>query len=418
MQSNPFLITRHIIFCSLSCQRGRGSSDHDENTAMTSRSPATGSIRRTCFGKRCPLLLILIGFVCYGVVSAVIFRVHIVLPAGSPPSSLSEQKLEGTRRHSCTVGNQTFTYPEVPSFLIVGAQKSGTTTLADKLREHPNIVSTRDFSENFHETHFFDWRFPNAETRQKMMLEQNISEDEVFCHCRQAYLQKFDTSVMLRKSQMLAFEKTPSYLFHDNIPGLVLRTCPWKPKVIVLLRNPIDRAFSHHNMDLRKKRVNNSFEEAVNHELHWMREFSLSNAPPLMNSSRWNISDFFIPDLSREDLSKKHKRLFRRVFISNYLQRGLYWRQLLEWKEVFGESHLLVINYERLYAIETSRQEYSRILAFLGVPKQRFRDESWSGANYRSKMADSTRSYLCEFFRPHNAMLEVILGKEWRGVWG
>lgn len=318
--------------------------------------------------------------------------------------------------HTCSILNRTETIPQVPHFIIAGAQKSGTTALFEFLKLHPNIQSSKSL-----ETHFFDWHYPSAVQKNDWLLQHNlsltISDSEFSCAILRAYSEQFDVSGGETALNSMFFEKTPSYLFLTKVPELISMTCFWKPKIIVLLRNPIDRAFSHFRMQLRT--FGRSFEDLIDEEVKHLKGIGLSYAPP-RDSFDPNDSGFAIPHLSITQSEALHWKHYRRMFSNNYLQRGMYVIQLRHWMKFFplGES-LMVVNYERF---RTHPEEiYSKLLDFVGAtpyhPGSGFDIEHNAHGPAQQPMLPNTRKYLAALFRPYNDMLADTLGEEWRDVW-
>jgi hypothetical protein len=341
----------------------------------------------------------------------------------SPPTPLRVQALSTvqssiqqtarTDLHTCQLSdNTTTTFPQAPSFIIIGAQKAGSSTLADYLKLHPKIVSSN--SERDKELHFLDWMVPFKEVRNKQKEDMNVTEEQLWCQYREKYAKLFDLELLQSQPSVIAFEKTPSYMVHGYyLPEILRQVCPWNPKLIAILRNPIDRAFSQYNMDIHqslKLRNETSFEMVLENELEALRILKLSNAPRL-SSDHWDKSLFDLPSMSQTEIDQAHKKLFRRVFLGNYLQRGMYAVQLKRWKQVFGDK-LLVVRYEDLYGPDSERY-YHQILRHIGVDLEPLPAEDelhWSRLRYRRSLSNRTRAYLDLFFRPYNALLAELLG--------
>lgn len=98
--------------------------------------------------------------------------------------------------------------------------------------------------------------------------------------------------------------------------------------------------------------------------------------------------------------------------------RGMYWIQLLKWKELFGDN-LLVLNYKELFS-ERAAAVMQRVFDFIGVSPLKLsagsRVRSNSGS-YESAMSNETRRMLQAFFAPHNEMLASVIGEQWEGIW-
>ena len=119
-----------------------------------------------------------------------------------------------------------------PDFIIIGVQKGGTTSLNRYIRTHRDIGMSITG-----EVNFFSWRYIQG-------LEW--------------YLAHFP----LRGEVPIVGVCSPSYLLHPRVPERVRDALP-HVKLIALLRNPVDRAYSHYQMSFRKGIEPLSFEEAI-----------------------------------------------------------------------------------------------------------------------------------------------------------
>ena len=119
----------------------------------------------------------------------------------------------------------------LPDFLISGAQRGGTTSLYNYLQAHPcfELPTTK-------ELHFFDRKFHRGLAWYRAHFP--------------TYLEKCFAQ-RIQGRAFLTGEATPNYLFHPLVSRRVAEVLP-RVKLIVLLRNPVDRAFSHyhHILDL------------------------------------------------------------------------------------------------------------------------------------------------------------------------
>lgn len=117
-----------------------------------------------------------------------------------------------------------------PNFLCVGAQKSGTTSLYNILKQHSEV-----FMPDKKELHFFDW-------------------NENFDKSTEWYFQMFQNSLKFNARG----EITPNYIYKDNVAQRIFDTLGKDVKLIFMLRNPADRAFSHYKM-----RIGRGFEKKL-----------------------------------------------------------------------------------------------------------------------------------------------------------
>jgi hypothetical protein len=250
-----------------------------------------------------------------------------------------------------------------PDFIIVGAQKAGTTSLWGYLAEHPHVdppmaKEISFFDRNFHRG--MDWYrmyFPFAPRR----LGDPTSPRSV------------------------SGESTAHYMFHPLAPERIASSLP-QVKAIMLLRNPVDRAFSHYQMKLRRRQETLSFEEAIEAE------------PQRLAGERERI----VTD--PRYMSAPYSRF-------SYLARGMYLEQVRRCQEFFGPDRLLIVESSELF--KQTAAVYRRVIAFLGLapfePKEfgnRF------AGKYREKMSEATRRRLVDFFAPHNAALYAHLGRQ------
>ena len=136
--------------------------------------------------------------------------------------------------------------PEVgtlPDFIIIGAQKCGTTALYVLLTNHPSVKPA-----GVRELHFFD------------LPERFAKGPEWYRRC-------FPTPQWKNGRRSITGEKTPYYLFHPHVPERMAEVVP-RVRLMVLLRNPVDRAYSqyHHEMSMMQSRERGkpgTFEEAI-----------------------------------------------------------------------------------------------------------------------------------------------------------
>lgn len=267
---------------------------------------------------------------------------------------------------------------------------------------------------------------------------QGLSEEIVHCRLHQAYLERLDFPVANATSNRIwTFEKTPNYMIWPHVPSAIVHTCPWKPKIVMVLRNPVERLYSQYRMHFEQQPGSLDLESTLDIELSTLRKFQLSNAP---NISQWmwngqrNDESFQPSPIADEERDKKDSIRFRGFgnHGSNprYLQRGMYIYQIRRWLRNFElHSELLVLPHEQLR--NDMKGAWEKILNFLGAPYYPLSD-SVLQTMYRpsidsetrhdtvvpaAPLSNVTRSFLVEFYRPYNHLLADVLGEEWRGLW-
>ncbi len=249
-----------------------------------------------------------------------------------------------------------------PNFIIIGAQKCGTTSLYNYLTRHPQILpATRK------EVHFFDLRFDKKRINW--------------------YYNQFPQTET--PNQTITGEASPYYIFHPLVPQRISQYIP-DIKLIVLLRNPVDRAASHyyHNCRFGKSREPLSFEEAIQQE-----------------SSRIE------PEIDKIMADENYKSLAHQYY--SYLSRGIYIEQLSRWMQFFPRKSFLILNSEEFW--KNPKRNMKQVWNFLGVPSKSLKNYQKynSTGSIRQKNDDinpATRMMLTEYFQPYNQRLEEYLG--------
>lgn len=125
------------------------------------------------------------------------------------------------------------TQNNLPDFIGIGAMRCGTTWISDQLKRHPEIY----IPPHFKEVHYFDQYF-----------EKGLNW----------YLAKFSG----RMEHQLAGEFTPYYMRDEQSLRRISQTCP-QAKLIITLRHPVDRAFSHYNFMKNRADISDSFYDAL-----------------------------------------------------------------------------------------------------------------------------------------------------------
>ena len=245
-----------------------------------------------------------------------------------------------------------------PSFLIIGAMRSGTTFLHNQLARHPRI------GKPLHkEVHYFDFRYLEG---------------------RCWYLAQFPR----RTACAMTGEASPYYMVHPLAPDRVRDFDP-QMKLIVVLRDPADRALSHWRHAVRYGIEWLTFEQALAAEPKRIAaERALLTRPPLYYC------------LNHRDYS--------------YLERGRYAHYLAMWLERFPRSALHVIRAAQMF--ENPRQAIAKAVAFLGLPP-----EELPSGGFRERprkrpyapMDPELRARLDAHFRADQERLRELLGVDW-----
>src|SRR2546423_5620010 len=195
-------------------------------------------------------------------------------------------------------------------FIVAGAQKSGTTALFHFLKKHPRIaLSDRQ------EMHFFD--------DEEIFSQQPVDYELLHQHFRKRPIR------LLPVRLGLAGEVTPSYLYWKPAMERIWNYNP-KIKLIILLRNPIDRAFAHWNMQRFKDREPLDFLDALEEE----------------------------PRRIAQPLTIESRRFA-------YVDRGFYSRQLERVFKFFPQEQVKVVKFEDFR--DRKQETLDGVFEFLGV---------------------------------------------------
>ena len=250
----------------------------------------------------------------------------------------------------------------LPDFLIIGAMKSGTTFLYNLLSLHPLVEPAAS-----KELHYFD-----------SLIEQESIEWYRGC---------FPQPRVVKGRRTITGEASPSYLSHPLVPERAARVVP-EARLIALLRNPVDRAYSHYQQLARKGRGPRTFEEAIG---------AAKVRPP-----------------GKIDGGSEHEDRGNLDERCAYLSRSIYVDQLLRWSRFFGGEQLLVLKSEDFY--ERTPENLKIVLGFLGLPDwepealERVPKKRNKGKSYDQEMDPATRRRLEKYFEPHNKKLYEHLG--------
>ncbi|MBI65999.1 MAG: hypothetical protein CMG64_06880 [Candidatus Marinimicrobia bacterium] len=132
-----------------------------------------------------------------------------------------------------------------PDFIGIGAMRCGTTWISDKLRQHPEIF----LPNNYKELHFFNSHYSNG-------------------------IEWYENKFLGKTDTQISGEFTPKYLRDNESPFLIKKHYP-NVKLIISIRNPIDRAFSHYNFLRKHSKISENFYQALFHEQYEIRKAGL-----------------------------------------------------------------------------------------------------------------------------------------------
>ena len=269
------------------------------------------------------------------------------------------------------------------NLFIIGAQKCGTSTLFDNLVKHKNIYGGEIKEKNF---------FSHQD-----LFKKGLD----YYHNMYPKLSIFDT--LPKNSYFL--DASPSYLSENDVADKIFKYNP-NAKFIVMMRNPVDRAFSAWNMYrqmnlLSEQRKRILFDDFVkgssdDREKKFKKLINLEKFPSFEEMVQDELLDF------SNDSSK----------FPGILSRGIYFDQIEYYFKLFDSSQFFFIFAEEFKINKT--QILCDLMCFLnldqGLESKKLNDAHVRG--YNKKLAQETREKLLLFFEPHNEKLFALINKK------
>jgi hypothetical protein len=281
------------------------------------------------------------------------------------PVRVAPAVVEPARSALGAVALRTARFRVLPDYLIIGTQRGGTTSLYKYLKQHPGIGRAVLGKE----VQFFD---------------RNYSGD------LNTYRANFPTRAYKRyvrvrhRLDLITGEASPFYLAHPHAPYRIAEALP-EAKLIALLRDPVERAYSQYNHEVALGFEHVPFEEAIEREPERIAgEVEKMRADP-----------------SYESFSYRHH---------TYLARGRYAEQLEVWFSLFPRSQILILRSEDLFA--NPDRTHRTVLEFLGLPRASLvKYETYNEHARRfGQMKAATRRRLIDYFTEPNERLYELLG--------
>ncbi len=228
-----------------------------------------------------------------------------------------------------------------PNFIIIGTQKGGTTSLYYYLAQHPQIVPSL------------------------------IKEIDYWSHKYERGLEWYLAHFLpqLERGSFLTGEATPSYLDSQGVAEKISQVFP-DIKIIVLLRNPVERAISHYYQWVSLKWESRSLKEAIQSEINQSQD------------SFWNQPN-------------------------SYLARGVYVEFIKAWMEIFPREQILILKSEDFYT--NPAQSLTQIFKFLDLPDYSLSEYKPYNARSYPEIDDELQENLKNYYTPYNQALEDVL---------
>lgn len=277
--------------------------------------------------------------------------------------------MEAARSGIRTVGSLTASSRVLPDFLIIGTKRGGTTSMWNYLVDHPGVARMWPESERIKSPHYFDLNYGRGEAW---------------------YRSHFPTTGhMLRLRSrfghaIVTGEASPYYLVHPAVPQRVRSLLP-EVKLLILLRDPIERAYSHYKERCRSGVESLPFLDAL-----------LAEEDRLAGEADRLASDPTYTSQAYDSFS--------------YLARGRYLEQLERWSSCFSPQQILVLASEDFYA--DPRATLGQVTDLLGLPLHKPAEYRRWNYHPAADMPENARAFLQSHYGPHNEALEQHLGRQ------
>jgi hypothetical protein len=273
------------------------------------------------------------------------------------------------------VGMLTAPARPLPDFLLIGAKRGGTTSMFHHLLAHPRVIGLFPSARRLplrserKGCHYFDARF-----------------DAGGWWYRTNFPSRPYRSLVARRTggPVLTGEATPYYLFHPHAAMRAKAVLP-RGRIIVLLRDPVDRAYSHYNEQRRRGHEDlTTFEEAVRAE-PWRLE---------------GEHERLVHDPTATSFAHEHQ---------SYLTQGRYLEALEPWLRAFPVEQVHIVRSEDMYA--DTQSTYDQVLDFLGLPHYVLPNLGPLNGTSSPPLPVGLRERLAAELAPYNAALEARLGR-------
>lgn len=252
-----------------------------------------------------------------------------------------------------------------PAFVVIGAKRGGTTSLYNYLLEHPQISPLFPARQKIKGPHYYDAEFARGPRWYRSHFPLRVPGGS-------------------RPGGKIAGEASPYYLFHPLAAGRLARDHPGV-RLIVVLRDPVERAYSHYKERVRHGAEPLSFEDALAAEEDRIR----GEAERIAREPGYRSAE-------HEDHS--------------YLAQGRYLEMLPRWFSLFPRKQFYIAASEDFYR-DPSRI-VSEVWSFLGLPPHGLRSRTRHNYHPAPGLRPETRDRLQHAFAAHNSELERLLGRE------
>jgi hypothetical protein len=296
-----------------------------------------------------------------------------------------------------------------PDFMLVGGMKCGSTSFARYLSAHPQVKVPGPKEPNFWSWHRYPARYQDFFVNESPLPDPG-------------------------PGQYISGEFSTSSLVHPLVPRRVKANLPGL-RILVLLRNPVDRAYSHFMMSkMAGLEEACPFDEIVRREMDEVPDLLAAHERGFHSADGDSKSCYSSIDgdpvcVVRHEQGWPKRRLradpdLRDFYYQSYVFRSLYHDQLHRWLRLFPRQQLMIIQSERFFQYEA--ETMGEVTEFLRLEPYDFQsadqlqrrwDAGTGNANQMPQaypaMDKSTRRLLVDFFAPYNQQLYQLIDEDY-----
>ena len=281
---------------------------------------------------------------------------------------VSQAVRESAKRVLRGYGEATAALRRGPDFVIIGAKRGGSTSLYNYVLEHPSIVPLFPSRQHIKGAHYYDTRYARGLTWYRSHFPMEVGGRQL-------------ARPELRPA--ICGEASPYYLFHPLAAERLAHDYP-DARIVVALRDPVERAYSHFKERTHHGGETLSFEEALAAEPGRLR----GEAERIIAEPGY--------------ISAEHEN-------HSYLAQGRYLDMLPRWSTFFPREQIHIAVSEEFYA--DPDRHVNEVWEFLGLPPHRLQSRVRHNYMPAPEMAPETRHRLQESLADHNRDLAGLLGR-------
>jgi sulfotransferase family protein len=252
----------------------------------------------------------------------------------------------------------------LPDFLIIGAERAGTTSLYRYLGQHPQVMGVTLRRKG---AHYFDTNF----NRSLRWYRSHFPSDRAARNC----------AIRTGAERVVTGEACPYYVFHPLVPERVRALLP-EVRLILMLRDPVSRAYSHHLHEVARGFEHLSFEAAIDAEAERLE----------------GEEDRICSEPGYNSFNHQHY---------SYLARGRYLEQIERWRAQFPAEKMHVVDSRAFFAEPDAG--YRGVLRFLGLAERSLGEYPQLNARSHGRIPSAAAERLRERFAEPNRRLEEYL---------